>query len=133
MYKPRPARDGWETRLAEVHTVLQGAGATHLDTRYRIVDLPTLDAWTEDWGEDVECLLLRPRIELEQLEERGAEGLVQLDDTVQPNDGQPENEQPKGKGAMKDKGQPEVTGAQLPFPWGELVWMSVLNRRRHSL
>jgi hypothetical protein len=58
MYKPRPTRDGWETRLAEVHTELQGAGATHLGNRYRIVDLPTLDRWTEDWEEDVEFLLL---------------------------------------------------------------------------
>jgi hypothetical protein len=95
MYKPRPVHDGWETRLAEAHTELQGAGATHLGTRYSIADLPTLDDWTEVWGEGVEVLLPRPRAELEQLEQRCAEHIAYMGDSVQPNDGQPpENEQP---------------------------------------
>jgi hypothetical protein len=77
MYRPRPTHDEWETRLAEVHTGLQGSGATHLGTQYRIVNLPLLDSWTEEWGEGVEFLLLRLRIELERPERRGVENVAQ--------------------------------------------------------
>jgi hypothetical protein len=47
----------------------------------------------QDWGKGVELLLIRPRIELERPERRGVENVAQQDDSAQPNDGQPpENE-----------------------------------------
>jgi hypothetical protein len=108
MYKPVPPGDVYEASLASFHAGLQGSGATHFGTQYRITESPTQESWMDDWNESAIFLPPQSQIIVEQPEEREIERVGQL------NDEQLVSEAPPEQTVERDeRGTPEGTGVQL--------------------
>jgi hypothetical protein len=120
MYKPGPSKYVHEARLANLHGGLQGSGAVHFGTRYRIINLPTLENWEEDWGESAILVPPQPEAQVVETGEQEIEDAGQPDEVVQLNEEQLNEEQlneeqlnkeqPEGTKHLEESGPSEVTG-----------------------
>jgi hypothetical protein len=132
MHEPVPPGDVQEARLASLHAGLQGHGATHFGTQYCITDMPTLDCWTEVWGEG--AISVPPQVEARaETEDREAEEPTQPDVSISLDEGQlVENAQPEENEDFRETGPPVVMGVQPSITRRVVVWTNYLIDRRHS-